>query len=157
MRVPYRLVAWMVAIPLASWTAAPSAVAQEGPGRGFQIPPPTNLQVLPKDISTQELLKTMRQYAGDLGVRCGFCHATDPETHRPNFALDTKPEKSTARVMIKMTDAINAQYLATLPGGEAKVSCYTCHRGSSMPEARPARTAPEQGPGPGGAGAPPPQ
>jgi hypothetical protein len=146
MKVPYRLVAWMLAIPLASWIAAPSAVAQEGSRRGFQLPPPTNLQVLPKDISQQDLLKTMQQYSTDLGVRCGFCHATDPQTHRPNFALDTKPEKNTARLMITMTEGINTKYLATLPGGEAKVSCYTCHRGSSMPEERPA-APPGAGPG----------
>ena len=148
MRVPYRALALTIAFSTACSILGAGALAQQGPRRGPPLEKPTNLQVLPKDISTQDLLKTMHGFTVDLGVRCTFCHAEDPQTHRINFALDTKPEKNTARVMIRMTRAINTQYLATLPGGEAKASCYTCHRGSSMPEMQPPPGAEgERGPG----------
>src|SRR5262249_38141287 len=40
-----------------------------------------NLKVLPKDISRPALVGQMRQVAGALGVRCGFCHAGgNPQT-----------------------------------------------------------------------------
>jgi len=120
MRVPYRALALTIAFSTACSILGAGALAQQGPRRGPPLEKPTNLQVLPKDISTQDLLKTMHGFTVDLGVRCTFCHAEDPQTHRINFALDTKPEKNTARVMIRMTRAINTQYLATLPGGEAK-------------------------------------
>lgn len=156
MRVPYRAVALTIAFSTACSILGVGALAQQGPRRGPQLEKPTNLQVLPKDISTQDLLKTMRGFTVDLGVRCTFCHAEDPQTHRINFALDTKPEKNTARVMLRMTHAINTQYLATLPGGEAKVTCYTCHRGSSMPVMQPPpRAEGERGPGAGPSGPPP--
>ena len=35
-----------------------------------------NLQVLPGDISKPELMDIMRQFAGDLGVRCNHCPMT---------------------------------------------------------------------------------
>lgn len=100
-----------------------------------EMPKPTNLQVLPKDISSQDLMATMRQFTGSLGVHCIFCHAENAQTHRPDFASDAKPEKAAARTMIRMTQDINAKYLAQLPdhGEMMKVSCGTCHRGQSTP------------------------
>jgi hypothetical protein len=133
-----------------------SALAQQPAGNA----PPlkfTNLQVFPKDIPSADLLKQMRQFTVDLGVRCTFCHAENEQTHRPDFAADAKPEKATARIMIAMTETINTKYLATLPIGEAKASCYTCHRGHSEPEAQPPAPAePARGAAPGGAPATPP-
>lgn len=137
----------------------PGAGPNAGPGGGRGMAAPTNLQVLPKDISQQDLMRTMRGFTTDLGVRCNFCHANDPQTQRTNFALDTKPEKSTARLMIQMTQTINTQYLAKLPAGDAKITCYTCHRGSSMPDLKAPAGNPGMmgGVGPGGPqGAPPP-
>lgn len=167
MRVPYRLLALTIAFSTACWIPSPSAFAQGALGH---FPPikPTNLQVLPKDISTQDLLRTMHGFETGLGVHCSFCHAENPQTHRLDFALDTKPHKATARVMMRMVHTVNTQYLATLPGGGAPISCYTCHRGSPMPaldaprpegEGGPGprkgqRTGPNMGPGPG-PGAPP--
>jgi hypothetical protein len=99
---------------------------------------PQNLQVLPKDISGQQLFATMHGYTAALGVECSFCHAQDPQTHRLDFASDAKPQKHTARTMIRMTDEINAKYLATVNDPDAApdqktVTCGTCHRGESMP------------------------
>jgi hypothetical protein len=112
--------------------AAPPAPSQRQPR---ELPKPTNLQVLPKDISTKDLLATMHQFTGDLGVHCTFCHEEDSKTHHPNFASDAKPEKKAARVMMRMTHDIDGKYLAELPdhGDMMKVSCGTCHRGKSTP------------------------
>jgi hypothetical protein len=102
------------------------------------MPKPTNLQVLPKDIATPELMSLMRGYTKALGVECEFCHAQDEQTHRLNFASDTKPEKGTARTMMAMTMEINKKYMSTINDPDATpadktVTCGTCHRGNSMP------------------------
>ena len=113
--------------------------AQTAPPAGPQVhrelPKPTNLQVLPKDIAPGDLIAIMRHFTGDLGVHCSFCHEENAQTHRPDFASDAKPEKAAARVMMRMTQDINAKYLAELPdhGAMQKVSCGTCHRGQSTP------------------------
>lgn len=97
----------------------------------------TNLTVLPRGIQKPELLKTMRGFTFALGVRCGFCHAAkkdDPSAL--DFASDDKPEKKTARTMIKMMQDINKQYLAGLSDPDEKpvpVMCATCHHGQEKP------------------------
>jgi thioredoxin reductase len=102
------------------------------------MPAPTNLQVLPKDISTQDLMMRMRGYSEALGVHCNFCHEVDETTHRPNFAADTKPDKTIARTMIAMTQEINTKFMTQIQDPDAKpadktVACGTCHRGNTMP------------------------
>ncbi len=104
------------------------------------MPKPTNLQVLPKDISPDDLMKIMHGFAGSLGVKCSFCHVIDMQTHHPNFASDAKPEKQIARTMMRMTHEINETYLAKVTVPDAKpdqthVSCGTCHRGQAIPAA----------------------
>ena len=58
---------------------AQGGAAQAGAGgRGGQPPAaPTNLQVLPKDISREELIATMRGYTAGLGVQCNYCHVQE--------------------------------------------------------------------------------
>ena len=102
------------------------------------MPKPTNLQVLPKNIAVPDLLAMMRGFTGALGVECEFCHATDPVTHKPNFASDANPDKAIARTMIAMTRDINAKYMSQVKDPDATladktVTCGTCHRGNSMP------------------------
>ena len=127
-------------LPLAAQTAtAPSGQAgRTAVHRHRPLPKPTNLQVLPKDIRPEDLIAMMKGFTKALGVECTFCHAEDPKTHRPNFALDTKPDKTIARTMISMTQEINAKYLSTVDDPDATpaektVTCGTCHRGNSMP------------------------
>ena len=96
----------------------------------------TNLKVLPKDISEQDLRATMNTFTRALGVRCGFCHAPKPGEQRLDFALDDKPEKKTARVMMEMTHDLNEKYIGTLEDHSdppIKVQCVTCHRGIPNP------------------------
>lgn len=125
----------------------PSAclLAQNAPAEHphHELPKPTNLQVLPKDIAPADLIAIMRGFTGSLGVHCSFCHEQNAQTHEMNFASDAKPEKTSARIMMRMTHEINTKYLAELPDhDEMKVGCGTCHRGHSMPE--PFTPAPEE-------------
>ena len=90
-----------------------AAQAQQGPpppqgGRpGGPAQAPKNLQVLPKDWTTQQVSSFMRTFTTGLGVQCTYCHVGTQQDR----ALDDKKEKLTARKMIAMTLAINDQYL----------------------------------------------
>lgn len=131
----------MATFPLAAQTSAAS---------GHHEPPkPINLQVLPKDISPQDLIATMRGYKEALGVECSFCHAENPQTHRLDFASDTNRHKNKARTMIRMVNEINSKYLVAADGhpprAERQVTCATCHRGHSHPPPFVASDAKEQG------------
>jgi hypothetical protein len=97
-----------------------------------------NLKVLPQNMTHDQLVATMRTYARSLGVRCDHCHVPLPEgsKERFDFASDAKPEKQTARMMIRMTSNANGQYLSQLHDPTATVTCYTCHRGKSVPDAQ---------------------
>jgi len=106
---------------------------------GAQIPDRfTNLKILPKDIAKEDLVRTMRDYSSALGVRCGFCHAHKTPDPRSEFdwAADSKPEKVTARVMIRMTQLINTEEIpkiTTKDPDRVEVRCETCHRGQERP------------------------
>ncbi len=71
------------------------------------LPAPTNLQVLPKNLTGQQVHEIMEGFAGSLGVHCDFCHAADPNNLMPNgrprmnFADDSKDNKKIARIMIR--------------------------------------------------------
>src|SRR5262249_51104937 len=69
----------------------------------------TNLKVLPKEITKQQLQSTMRGFAFALGVRCEHCHAEKPggQKFELDFASDDKEEKKTARLMLEMVSGIN--------------------------------------------------
>ena len=76
-------------------------------GRGAAVAAPTNLQVLPKDMTQQQVYAFMRTFTQGLGVMCDHCHVgTQAER-----AKDDKPEKAIARKMIKMMMAINDDFL----------------------------------------------
>ena len=129
------LLAASLLLPSACLPAQTAPSAPPPPHSRRELPKPTNLQVLPKDIAPADLIAMMHQFTGALGEHCSFCHVQDAETHRTDFASDAKPEKAAARVMMRMTNDLNAKYLAELPGPSdgMKISCGTCHRGQSMP------------------------
>ena len=96
----------------------------------------TNLQVLPKDISEDQMLAIMKSAAQSLGVRCSYCHegnGDDLSTY--NFAADTREPKATARLMLRLTSQLNAALKDVGPhkGDTSKVTCQTCHRGNKTP------------------------
>ena len=99
---------------------------------------PQNLKVLPKDISEEELHNVMRNYSRVLGVRCNYCHESQPvegqERPKFDFASDKKHEKEIAREMIQMTADINSKYLGKIGDGRLEqITCVTCHHGAAKP------------------------
>jgi hypothetical protein len=134
--------------------ARPAGSAGQAGQPGFK-----NLKVLPKNISNADLRKLMRQFTGDLGVECEFCHApADPVTKRADRASDANPVKETARFMIEMTSDLNDKYLTQLPDRRYAdpITCGTCHRGEKHPSVFVAPPRPEGNRPPGAppAGAP---
>jgi hypothetical protein len=104
-----------------------------------------NLQVLPKDVTRQQLMNTMFGFADALGVECAHCHAGgDPRTlEGVDFASDEKWEKRTARSMMRMVSAVNGDFISKLEprpaaGGKkaptVRVECVTCHHTVLRPE-----------------------
>jgi len=81
-----------------------------------------NLQVL-KDVPPDQLIPAMQFISASLGVECEFCHVRDA------FDKDDKQSKQTARRMIQMMFALDADQFH----GERAVTCYTCHRGAAKP------------------------
>jgi hypothetical protein len=103
-------------------------------------PAPTNLQVLPKTLTGEQVHEIMEKWEGYLGTKCSHCHAADPKNMGPNgrprlnYADDTRPEKATARQMFKMTEMINVDYIGKIDSSGEPVTCGTCHRGHLGPE-----------------------
>ena len=118
--------------------AAPTLLLAQGGGRGGE--PPKNLQVLPKDMSRQQVVAIMGGFTAALGVNCAHCHAEaapgaggppaggpppgappaggppgagrgGPPGPQLDFALDDKETKKVAREMLKMVGDINGKYL----------------------------------------------
>ncbi len=99
---------------------------------------PENLEILPKDISPEELGATMRGFAMGTGSRCSACHVgkveADLDTY--DFSLDDKEKKLKAREMIQLVRSINAQLSEAFPDAAeplVEVTCATCHRGQAKP------------------------
>ena len=137
-------------VPAAALALAVAALAQapsteEHPAGNaahhHEEPAPTNLKVLPKTMTGEQVHELMHKWAESLGTECSTCHAVDPNRKMPNgrpalnFADDSKPEKKAARLMVKMTQDINQNYVSMVPDAKTKVSCGTCHRGHVKPEA----------------------
>jgi hypothetical protein len=101
----------------------------------FANPPFKNLKVFPQDIQRAQLLSNMKFFSQSLGVRCTFCHVG--EEGKPlstfDFASDAKAKKLTARAMLQMARKLNKDEFQ----GEMKITCFTCHRGSTKPLTEP--------------------
>ena len=135
-------------------TATLSAVP---PAMSFADRPHKNLKVLPKDMPRAELLATMKSFSQALGVRCTFCHvgAEGQPLSSFDFASDAKEKKLTARKMLAMVHRINEQDFDVHDFSQVKVTCFTCHRGSTKPLTAPPPGAPNAIPPPAGAPATP--
>ena len=94
-----------------------------------------NLQVLPANITRQQLIATMRGFTGGLGVSCEHCHVRRSEAEEDiDFASDRKNEKNVARTMLRMVHTINEDYVSTVNVFGEQVTCNTCHRGKPIPD-----------------------
>jgi hypothetical protein len=130
---------WWFAVSIAlAAAAAPNAEAQPTARAGATRPNLRVLQALPES----QLFPLMNLLADSLGVRCDYCHVqVDPNlTRTPSnvggwaWDRDDKPQKRTAREMMRMVIDLNAGSFKDA----SRVTCYTCHRGSTQP----ARTPP---------------
>jgi hypothetical protein len=123
----------------------------------FAIPPYKNLKVFPKDIARGDLLANMKFFSQSLGVRCTYCHVG--EEGKPlstfDFASDAKDKKLIARKMLAMVHRINQNEFGVTDFSKVKVTCFTCHRGSTKPLTEPPPGAILVPPPPGAA--PPPK
>lgn len=96
-----------------------------------------NTEIIPHETPVIEVIGIMRNIAGDLGVRCHFCHVG--EESKPlttfDFAKDEKRTKLVARQMMRMVQEINRRLdtIPERPEREVEVTCRTCHRGVSRP------------------------
>lgn len=147
---PVSAAAALLSVALFAMTTVAQAPQQPpapgGSGRPHPpAPAPTNLKILPKTLTGDQVMEIMHKWAGQLGVECNTCHTVDPNKKMPNgrpalnFADDSKPEKETARLMVKMTGEINENYTSMVKSTHSKdesakvVSCGTCHRGHFDP------------------------
>src|SRR5438552_5420779 len=89
-----------------------------------------NIKVL-NGMPASQLIPVMNYFATSMGRRCNFCHVNN--NGQWDYVADTKPEKNTAREMIKMVLDINKTNFK----GQLQVSCYTCHRGRNQPQSIP--------------------
>jgi len=133
------LLAFSLAPTLQAQTPAPDAATPQQSRPHPPRPNPTNLQVLPKDLTGDQVIAIMHKFEDQLGVDCDYCHAKNT-AHKPgvghlDFPSDDNPMKDRARIMIHMADDINQRFLTQLktpPAGQ-QVSCGTCHRGNAKP------------------------
>jgi len=117
--------------------AAEKTIAQEGREK--------NVKLL-GDLPVSQFIPVMNYFASSLGRRCNFCHVNT--NGQWDYAADTKPEKNTAREMIRMVLDTNKNFFK----GNTEVSCYVCHRGRNNPLNVPPLPLPTPNPPPAGAG-----
>lgn len=96
-----------------------------------------NVRVIDRSTPVIQVIGMMRNFSGDLGVRCQFCHVGEEglPLAQFDFASDEKRTKAVARQMMRMVEDINRR-VDTLPGRTApalQVTCRTCHHGVSRP------------------------
>ena len=111
-----------------------------------------NIKVL-TGMPESQLIPVMNFFAASMGRRCNYCHVNNQGQW--DYASDAKPEKTSAREMVKLVMDINktTERLKLDP-----VSCYSCHRGRTSPQSIPALplALPSPPPNAGGAGGPTP-
>jgi hypothetical protein len=86
-----------------------------------------NIQVL-KGMPIDTFFDAMGMFAASMGDDCTYCHSKDAAFRHEAFG-DVTPRIQKARQMIVMMQALNKTYF----GGQPRVTCFTCHRGSYSP------------------------
>ena len=106
-----------------------------------------NIKVL-TGMPESQLIPVMNFFAASMGRRCNYCHVNNQGQW--DYASDAKPEKASAREMIKLV-LDNNKTLERLKLDP--VSCYTCHRGRTSPQSIPVLPLPLPSPPPNAGGA----
>ena len=122
-----------------------------------QTPPEKTVEQVQKNIKVltgmpeSQLIPVMNFFAASMGRRCNYCHVNNQGQW--DYASDAKPEKASAREMIKLV-MDNNKTLERLKLDP--VSCYSCHRGRTSPQSIPALplALPSPPPNAGGTGGP---
>lgn len=146
--------AFMATVSSADFSAAQSPQTPPPAAHEHGHPAPTNLKVLPKDLTGDQVHDLMHEWEADLGVTCKTCHVENPKDIGPNgrprmnYAADVRQEKASARIMYKMLEDINTNYVAKIEDSGMPVTCGTCHQGHLNPEPY----TPENRPRPAAAG-----
>lgn len=104
-----------------------------------------NIKVL-NGMPASQLIPVMNFFAASMGRQCNFCHVNN--NGQWDYASDAKPEKQTARDMIKLV-LDNNKTLGRL--NLDPIACYTCHRGRTSPQSVPTLPLPLPSPPPAGA------
>ena len=96
----------------------------------------TNLKILSKDLTEDEMDIIMHKFNSALGVTCMYCHVRKKNAPYPepmDFASDEKEEKIVARKMLAMTMKLNSKYFNRKIDNKISIKpriwCNTCHRG----------------------------
>src|SRR6185503_18635175 len=89
-----------------------------------------NLEVLPKDITPDALIKLMKDWNASLNVDCVFCHKG--QIGKPwstyDFTDTGKKRYETARLMMRTTGELNEKFKELGDMDDpTKVACATCH------------------------------
>ena len=86
-----------------------------------------NIKVL-QTADANQFLRQMGAFANWINpaAGCAYCHSLN------NMASDSLYTKTVTRRMIQMTREINTNWKAHVGG--VGVTCYTCHRGNSIPQ-----------------------
>ena len=121
--------------------AQEQTIAQEGREK--------NVKLL-GDLPVSQFIPVMNYFAASMGRRCNFCHVNNQGQW--DYASDAKPEKNTAREMIKLVFDTNNR-LTTLKLDP--IACYTCHRGRNSPQSIPILPLPTPAPPPARPSGPP--
>ncbi len=118
-------------------TALP--VSEEEPGIPRLPSEFTNLEVLPADITKDQLKRHMKLITKSLGTKCDYCHRTDIR----DYATDEIPEKVVARDMMRMLERINREHFTW--EGAPQATCFMCHHGEQEPQLDPGGGVPAEG------------
>lgn len=106
------------------------ARAQTGGEAGLPVNKPAeqvyaNIKAL-TGVPYGEVVAGMQVMSEALGVDCEHCH-----TRSGDRDAEGNPNKDVARQMIRMVRQLNQEHF----GGHNVISCFTCHRGSTVPVA----------------------
>ena len=86
-----------------------------------------NLKML-GDLPAARIPRTMQAFTRSLGVACTHCHVAG------EWDSDSKDDKDVTRDMMKMTRAINDDYIKPIKAiadDKPNVTCMMCHRGQA--------------------------
>jgi Photosynthetic reaction centre cytochrome C subunit len=124
-----RRLALLALVPVALLATRGDVVADDLPDT-FQ-----NLQVLPEDITKDELKGIMRGFTEQLDVQCTFCHVED------EYYKDDNKHKHIARKMIRLVQHLRDDRDTWFPKPRKDaaekpelLTCWMCHRGSAEVE-----------------------